>query len=213
MYRTLALCLPAVALSACMAVPNAKRPQTGAVATGEPLAVVDDIKTWTTTHKEKVGEAVTTDSHGNKVGTTKLYANRTRVHHMRVWYLAQGRERIDDEDFFRIAGDKDALEITRDSRTAAEKRNRNGKITMGVGLAASLVAIFVKQPLARTGLALGGAAALGVGWYLSFSSARQMQPEYHSVSRSIAERAARKYNSNLAGAPGKTVGVGYRGHF
>lgn len=213
MYRTLGLLVPAVILSACMVVPQANRPKTGAVATGEPLAVVDDIKTWTTTHKEKVGEAVHTDDRGNTVGKTNVYANRTRVHHKRVWYLAQGREKIDDEDFFRIAGDDDALKITQDLRAKAKKRNRNGNITMGVGLAASVAALFIDQPLARSGLAIGGAVALGVGWYLSFSSSRMMQPEYHAVSRSIAERAARQYNTKLGGSPGKTVGVGYRGRF
>ncbi len=213
MYRAMFLVIPAVFLGACMVVPQANRPKTGAVATGAPLAVVDDLKVWTTTRKEKVGEAVHTDSRGNTVGTTNVYANRTRVHSKKVWYMVQGRERIDDEDFFRISGDTSALKVTQDLRVKAKKRSRTGHITMGAGLIASVAAIFIKQPLLRTSLALGGSAALGVGWYFAFSSRRMMQPEYHAVPRSVAERAARTYNEKLGASPGKTVGVGYKGAF
>jgi len=213
MYRAIVMVLPAALLGACMVVPQANRPKTGAVSTGQPLAVVDDVKVWVTRHKEKVGEAVHTDSSGQTVGKTNVYANRTRVHRKKVWYLVQGRERIDDEDFFRIAGDKNALTSTIDLRANARKRGRNGQIAMGVGLVASIAAIFIKQPLARTGLGLGGSAALGVGWYYAWSAKRMMQPEYHAVPRSVAERAAGNYNNKLGASPGRSVGVNYSGQF
>lgn len=212
MYRVMFLAVPVILLSGCLLVPQAKQPSTGAVATGEPLAVVDDVKTWVTHHKEKVGEAVHTDSRGNTVGRTNVYADRTRVHHKKVWYMVQGRERLDDEDFFRIAGDKQALKLTQDLRVQAKSRSRKGQITMGVGVLASIVAIFVPQPLLRTGLALGGSAAIGVGWYYAYSGKKMMEPEYHAVSRSIAERAARDYNRKLGASPG-AVGVSYGGSF
>ena len=61
---------------------------------------------------------------------------------------------------------------------------------------------------------LGGAGALGTGWYLSFTASRKMHPEYHAVPRSVAESAALRYNSKLRGeAPGAKVGVGYARKF
>ena len=43
-------------------------PKSGAVASGAPLAVVDDVKVWTTQEKEKVGETEYTDEAGHVIG-------------------------------------------------------------------------------------------------------------------------------------------------
>src|SRR6185437_7318736 len=40
--------LSSLALAACI-LPNANTPKNGAVPTGEPLAIVDDVKVWTET--------------------------------------------------------------------------------------------------------------------------------------------------------------------
>ena len=44
---------------------------------------------------------------------------------------------------------------------------------------------------------------MGSNHYMTYWGAHQMNPETHAVDRSIAERAAQGYNSQL----GKTVGV------
>ncbi len=201
-----------IASTGCMAVPSAKAPKGGAVATGEPLAVVDDVKVWTTTSKEKVGEAVHKDADGNKVGSTDVYAEKTHVHTQKVWYLVQGPEQIPDEDFFRIAGDDQAVAATLQMRKDARRQNRNGKIAMGAGLVSMIAGFFVPQPIIRTVLLIGGGLSVSGGWYWAYAGAKKMEPESHAVQRSMAERAARQYNQQL-GATGTNVGINLSGKF
>jgi hypothetical protein len=193
------LLLLASTLTGCFAFPDAKSPKTGAVPTGEPLAVVDDVKVWTTTEKEKVGETVHKDSAGNTIGTSDTYQEKTRVHSMKVWYPVQGNEQLADEDFFRIAGDQKALDETLSMRENGKKWNRRGKITMIAGGVGFIAGIFVPHTVGRTLLMTGGGLAVSGGWYMSYWGAKQMNPEQHAVDRSIAERAARNYNQQLVG--------------
>src|SRR4051812_8838254 len=105
--------LTALALStlgACML--PAQQLKTGVVATGDPLVVVDDIKTWETTSKEKVGETTYTDADGHTIGHADTYQDKTTVHQAKIWYGTQGPERLADEDFFRIASDQASLDRT-----------------------------------------------------------------------------------------------------
>ena len=189
-------------MTGCFVMPEAKAPRSGAVATGEPLNVVDDVKVWTTTSKEKVGETVYKDSSGSTIATADNYEERTQVHSMKVWYPVQGAEQIADEDFFRIAGDQQALAQTGEMRANAKTWNRRGKYTMLGGAISFVAGIFIKQPVARTVLMSGGGLAVSGGWAMAYWGAKQMEPENHAVDRSIAERAARQYNQALG-----TVGV------
>src|SRR5690348_5188730 len=89
--RTVCLILLAsLSLPACL--PEVKSPATNAPATGEPLAIVDDVRTWTTTYKEKVGDTVYKDESGRTIGTAETYQDRTAVHSVQVWYPVQGRQ-------------------------------------------------------------------------------------------------------------------------
>ena len=204
--RSLVLLVPT--LAGCFAFPSAKSPKTGAVATGEPLAVVDDVKVWTTTEKEKVGETVHKDSSGNTIGTSDTYQEKTKVHSMKVWYPVQGNAQLPDEDFFRIAGDQQALDETLEMRENGKKWNRRGKITMIAGGVGFIAGLFVPHTLGRTLLMTGGGLAVSGGWYMSYWGAKQMDPEQHAVDRSIAERAARQYNERL-GTVGASVGTSF----
>lgn len=210
--RTGTLCVAFVGslLGGCFIVPDAARPKTGAVATGEPLAVVDDVKTWTTTSKEKVGESVVKDENGNTLGTVESYQDKTTVHSMKVWYPFQGNEQLSDEDFFRIANDQRAIDETERARQNAIKWNTRGKYTMiggaigfvgGLVLGAAAPSVGVVAPL----IEISGGVALSAGWSMAYYGARQMQPEVHAVERSNAERDAIQYNQGLGG---RTVGMG-----
>ena len=204
----------AAGLGGCL-LPDASRPKTGAVATGEPLAVVDDVKTWTTTVKEKTGESVVKDANGNTIGTVDNYTNRTQVHSVKVWYGFQGGQQIADEDFFRIAGDAPAVDAVEKARQAAIKRNHDGKMVMlggGIGFAVGLGLALAGQGSSNATLTtvgelvdVAGLLALSGGWYLAHSGAVMMQPEYHAVDRSQAERDALQYNQR-AGTVGLSVG-------
>jgi hypothetical protein len=195
------------ALGGCFVLPDAKTPKTGAVATGEPLAVVDDVKTWTTTSKEKVGESVVKDSDGNTLGTVDNYQEKTQVHSMKVWYPFQGNQQLSDEDFFHITADQQAIDATAKLREDGKKWNRNGKYTM-IGGAIGLIAGFAVSEAASGAAVAGellmaaGGLALGGGWYMAYHGQQLMQPETHAVDRSEAERDALQYNA------GHQVGMG-----
>ncbi len=207
MSRTLPLAITIListtVLGGCV-VP-AQGPRGGAVATGQPLAVVEDVKVWTTTHKEKVGETEYKDAAGNKIGTGTTYQDKTQVHSMKVWYPVQGTEQLRDEDFFRIAGDQKALDDTMELRATGKKWNRRGMYTMGGGIVTAIASFFIPQPTVRTLLLVGGSVGVSGGYYLMAWGARQMNPETHAVDRSVAERAAVEYNQQLGHTVGATL--------
>ena len=193
------LIILASTLTGCFAFPDAKSPKMSAVATGEPVAIVDDVKVWTTTSKEKVGETTYKDSTGNVVGTADTYAEKTHVHSMKVWYPVQGTEQLSDEEFFTITNEQRALGETLAMRENGKKWNRRGKITMIAGAVGFVAGYFVPNTIGKTVLMVGGGLAVSGGWYMSYWGANQMNPENHAVDRSIAERAARGYNQQLVG--------------
>jgi hypothetical protein len=200
MRNAIVIVFSALMFGGCI-LPDAKSPHTGAVVTGEQLAVVDDVKTWTTTSKEKVGETEYTDANGNKIGTGTTYADKTTVHSMKVWYPFQGNEQLSDEDFFRITNDQQALAQTAALRETAKTWNKRGKITMGAGLVGAVVGFFIPQPIVKSVLMIGGGLAVSGGYYAAYWGAKQMEPEVHAVERSAAERDALQYNG------GRTVGL------
>jgi hypothetical protein len=193
------LLLLATALTGCFAFPDARAPKNAAVATGEPVAVVDDVKVWTTTSKEKVGETVYKDSSGQTFATADTYEEKTRVHSMKVWYPVQGNEQLSDEEFFKITGDQQALDETLALRASGRKWNTRGKITMIAGGVGFIAGFFIPNAIGRTVMITGGGLAVSGGWYMMYWGAKQMDPESHAVDRSIAERAARSYNQQLVG--------------
>jgi len=193
----------AIALAGCL-LPR-QGPQGGVVPSGEPLAVVDDVKVWTTTYKEKVAEAEYRDSNGTKVGSAAIYEDRTQVHTANIWYPVQGRQQLADEDFFRIAGDKSSLDATLEMRESGRKWRTRGWISMGAGAVAMIVGYFIPNVPVRVGLTIGGALGLGAGYYMAFWGAHQLNPETHAVDRSVADRAARQYNQNMGQVGGVSL--------
>jgi hypothetical protein len=174
-------------------------PRSGAVATGEPLAVVDDVRVWTTTYKEKVAEAEYRDASGATIGTAAVYEDRTQVHTRPIWYPVQGGAQLADEDFFRIAGDEQSLSDTLEMRESGRTWRRRGMITLGVSVVGLIGSYFVPNPTGRLALTLGSTLGFAGGYYMTYWGAHQLNPETHAVDRSVADRAARQYNQQLGG--------------
>ena len=198
---SLSVCLLASVLTGCL-MPKSGPAANSVVATGEALAVVDDVKVWTTTSKEKVGEAQYTDENCRSIGKAELYEDRTHVHTMKVWYPVQGQQQLADEDFFRIAGDQQAADETLSMRANGRKWRRRGIYTLGGSVVALVGSYFVPNVGVRTGLMIGGLVGVSAGYYMTYWGASQMNPEAHAVDRSVAERAAQTYNAKIG-----TVGV------
>jgi hypothetical protein len=193
----LLLVLLTAAATGCLMPKNG--PKSGVVPTGQPLAVVDDVKVWTTTSKEKVAEAEYQDENGRKIGSAAIYEDRTHVHTQKIWYPVQGTQQLADEDFFRIAGDIEHEQETLAMRANGKKWHRRGIITLSASFVAMLGSYFVPNMAVRTTLSLGGLVGVLGGYYMTYWGAHQMNPETHAVDRSLAERAAQQYNSRLGG--------------
>lgn len=205
---TLALALLTCSTTACLMPKDG--PHSGAVATGAPLAVVDDVKVWTTTSKEKVAETEYTDENGHVVGKGAVYQDKETVHTQKIWYPVQGTEQLSDEDFFKIAGDQASLDRTLAMREDGKKWQKRGIGTMiggGVGMIASW---FIPNAPVRLGLSVLGGLALSGGYYMTWMGAHELNPETHAVDRSIADRAAAQYNQSVGSG---RVGVSIAKHF
>lgn len=198
------LALLATTAGACIMAPQG--PKSGAVASGAPLAVVDDVKVWTTQEKEKVGETEYKDENGQVFGKSTTYQDKQVTHSMKVWYPVQGNEQLSDEDFFHIAGDQKAYDETLAMRTHGKKWQRRGVVAMvggGIGMVASF---FISNAPVKVGLSVVGGLVLGGGYYMSYLGAHEMNPETHAVDRSLADRAANQYNAHLGQVGGLSMG-------
>jgi hypothetical protein len=200
----LILAVAAVAATGCIMPKNGPRAG-AAVPTGEQLAVVDDVKVWTTTYKEKVAEAEYRDSSGNKIGTAAVYEDRTQVHTQPIWYPVQGSSQLADEDFFKIAGDEAALKETLDMRANGRKWRKRGMITLGVSIVGLIGSYFIPNPGIRVGVTLASTLGFAGGYYMTYWGAHQLNPETHAVDRSVADRAARQYNQNVGQVGGVSL--------
>ena len=205
MYK---LAIPFVVFATACMLP-AQSPKGGVVATGEQLNVVDDVKVWTTTSKEKVAETEYKDSTGAVVGTGAVYQNKETTHTMKIWYPVQGAQQLADEDFFRIAGDPNALSETERLRENGKKWNHRGIGLMIGGIVGMIGGYLVPNDTARTVLLIGGGLTATGGYYAAWWGAHQMNPETHAVDRSVAERAAQQYNSSLGHTVGLNVGKSF----
>jgi hypothetical protein len=191
-------------LSACSL--GVRGPQGGAVKTGERVAVVDDVKVWTTQYQEHTGTTEHRDGDGNVVGTSDSYRDRTAVHSKKIWYPVQGKEQIRDEDFFKITGDEISMKKAQDHRETGRLYSGLGMTGMLVGIAAMIAGRYIIAD--NQGLGIGfysGGAIVGLAGAYGFYLGREMQsPESHAVDRSVADTAAREYNRQL----GASVGIG-----
>ena len=194
----LALVISSFAMTGCL-MPKSGPGAGAAVPTGEPLAVVDDVKVWTTTYKEKVAEAEYRDSNGNKIGSAAVYEDRTQVHTQPIWYPVQGKSQLADEDFFKIAGDQSSLDETLKMRANGRKWRTRGMITLGGGVVGLIASYFIPNQGLRLGVTLGSTVAFGAGYYMTYWGAHQLNPETHAVDRSVADRAAIQYNGRVGG--------------
>ncbi|MEJ7602075.1 MAG: hypothetical protein WKG01_29530 [Kofleriaceae bacterium] len=203
MYRLIAVCALA---AGCLPAPHG--PRSGAVPTGDRVAVVDDVKTWTTTYEEKVGSTDYKNADGEVVASSDRYATRQQRHAKKIWYPVQGPSQITDEDFFRITGDQLSLERSEALRAKGRRYAALGTGSMLVGIASMIAARFVTG---NQGLMIGlysGGGIVGLAGGYGFMRGREMQsPDNHAVDRSTAELDARRYNGSL-GRP--ALGIGGR---
>lgn len=130
---------------------------------GQPLGVYDQTRSYLYNVDVKTGSV--RNSAGQEILAT--YQRETRVGTERVWFGMQGAQKIDEESFYRIAGDQDAVARYRDYREGGVTQNLIGLIMMGGGFAVGAGGIgMIVGANSCTGCITGYDDGLGTAGYL-----------------------------------------------
>src|SRR5262249_11990538 len=149
---------------------------------------------------------------------SEAYEDRLMSATITTWACFQGEDKLDDEDFFRIAGDTQAAEDIHNGRDRAVAVNRAGWVVLGVGVAVGILggvlAATVKttdntdpmhpvtsaSPVGRYVLTGGILAAL-IGGSLAFYGNAAAKREHPLDDPRRAKRDERKYNKEKGVTP------------
>jgi len=168
-------------------------PATGVAASGEMLKVQYSSGTGTYVSNDVVSTTVHKDSDGNEVGSSDTYQEREHQFQWQDWKYFQGREELDEQDFYRIAGDQEAADKIEKHRASASKKMRIGVPIAVAGLVASIALTVIgtstdKPSLTTIGY-LGGSTATSVGGLVWYWGAADMK-KAHLLPQSRADKNA-----------------------
>lgn len=143
-------------------------------ANGDQMHVYDKTVLKTGTQQVATGHDEVRDAQGNIVATNTHYENQQISWTEREWFPLQGGARVDDESFYRITGDKDAVQKYDAYHQAGISRNTAGFIVMGIGIGVfggSLAAYVADAPKTdpATGIA-GDRSALSTVGYIGMTA-------------------------------------------
>jgi hypothetical protein len=136
--------LPFVLLGGCVISSN---PAKGTAPTGAPLLVKSESGTGTYTSNDVVSTETVKDNAGNEIGTIEHREDREHSYDWHVFSLHQGADKLDEQDFYRIAGDQESESKVKSVRTKAIGRQRLGRwiaigsLVLGAGMLAGGIAM------------------------------------------------------------------------
>ncbi len=163
---------------------------TGVASNGGVLRVQYSSGIGTYVSDDVVGTDVNRDANGNEIGTTDHVEARSHSYAWSDWKYYQGRDELDEQDYYRLAGDMDAERRIAAIRTSASRKQRIGVPLAIAGYAAVAVLGTIALSSNHDTLAavsyIGGAAAGTVGgllWYWGYSDLDNR----HLLPRSRAE--------------------------
>jgi hypothetical protein len=174
-------------LSGCLA-----NPATGIAPNGSPLRVQYSTGTGSYVANEKTGESVTTYSDGTKA-VTEHYTPVQHSYRWTDWRYFQGGEMLDEQDYYRIAGDDAAARQIEDIRNDAALKMKIGVPLMIVGAALELLLPTIGQSSDNTNLSnigyLGGSVVGLTGALLWYWGHGDMAKRHHLPQQRADERA------------------------
>jgi hypothetical protein len=140
---------------------------------GEPMRVYDKTVLRTGTQRVATGQDEVRNAQGQLVATNTHYENQAVSWTEREWFPMQGGSRIDDESFYRIVDDTEAVEKYDRYHQSGMRRNSVGGIVLGIGggvFAASTLLYAIGGPTVdpNTGASSGG--GLRTGGYLGMTA-------------------------------------------
>lgn len=170
-------------------------------ATGEPLLLDVTTETHTYRTQERVATIQYRSSSGAPAGRAEIYEPRVGTCTKQLWRPMQGQQILDDQDFFRIAGDRVAADEIADHRARARAFNRIGFALLGVGAGAMVFASQADQDgSSRTMATVGGAGLLTAitGGLWIYYGVYHNRSENHLLPLERARAAADRYNELLS---------------
>jgi len=182
------------AISGC-----ATNPATGRHATGQPLGLQTEAEHFAYNQQQKVGEVQYRDAAGRSAGSANVYETKRISGTVLHWRPTQGGTVIDDQDFFRIAGDDNAAADIEDHRRQGVAMNRVGWALMAIGAGGIGATSAFMDETQGVGRNLAGASALSliIGGLWAYAGYHRMKPESHLFEIGRARVAARRYNDTL----------------
>jgi hypothetical protein len=190
-------------LGGCATVPDS-----GVRASGAPLRVDVQDKSFNALRSVEVGQVRYEDAGGRRVGTATITQNEMMRFSDVRWHGIQGDRVISDEDLFRIAGDSEAADVDHAYRRTGRIMFWTGCVMASAGLAGMLL---VRDPsvLDTTGGQLAAVASYGGflgGAMLIIFGRMRLDPDRHPVPLERAQQAVGQYNTQLRAA-GPTISV------
>src|SRR4051812_35768491 len=173
------LAMLALAAAGTACVPN---PATGVAATNGPLRVQYSSGTDTYVSNDKTGEDVTTSSSGAQT-VTEHFSAVEHNYHWTDWRYSQGYSELDEQDYYRIAGDDEAVREIAGIRSRAALKMKIGAPIMVAGIVAGLALSAIGQSsnnasLAQTGY-LAGSLVAGAGGFVWYWGRSEMENRHH----------------------------------
>lgn len=172
---------PLVALVAAVGCAN---PATGIASNGGDLRVRYATGTGTYVSNDVVGTYVHRDANGNEIGSTDRIEARAHSYQWNNWGYYQGRDEIDEHDFYRLAGDRQASDEIAQFRASAIRRIQ---ISAPITIVAAAV-FFVLSSAGKSqdhvssaqyaGWAASGVAA-AVGGYCWYWGSTDLKTKHH----------------------------------
>lgn len=192
--------LVSLGLGAAVLLGCAANPATGLRASGESLGLRIKTESFSYTQREKVGTVEYRTATGAPNGSADIYKKRT-VHGVELdWRPTQGTSVIDDQDFFRIAGDEDAERQIREQRDYARLINRvgYGLVIGGVGVM-GFAGQMMPDASSKNRATVGGLGLLGAitGTLFVYYGVFHNRSENHVMELERARLASDRYNETL----------------
>lgn len=202
----------ALVLAGCIA-----NPASGVASSGDTLRVQYSSGTGTYVSNDVVSTTVHKDSDGNEVGSSDTYEAREHQYQWSDWKYFQGREELDEQDFYRIAGDQEATDTIEQHRARAAKKMRIGVPIAVAGFVATIALSVIGKATDKPALStigyLGGSTATSVGGLVWYWGANDMKKR-HLLPSSRADKNADVIEDckegrcvRMRGGHGRTRGV------
>jgi len=182
------LVLIALVLGAC-----ATNPATGVASNGKPLVIKDEAGTGTYVSNDVVSEDAIVDNEGNDTGLK--VQRRADVQHSyawRQWGYYQGQDKLDEQDYYRIAEDRRAAANVASARKSGVIKQAIGAPIMLGGLAVGGVGYYpgvIDDDNTRRLVAVGAGVVSLIGALVFYSGWSAVKNPHH-VSQERAIRSA-----------------------